>query len=147
VRCFFDLLIIPLSYNFGGHFKNTYPPINLEYWPLVVMRPSLLTFEPFLTYTLIGLWCRSTSKMLLVPFFELLFLKGWIMSGGLWQALSPLPSFFMVLILLFITNMGDMWRGHHYWIIFKHKVGWPPMKSFICFGPLSSFPKNHRASP
>jgi hypothetical protein len=35
-------------------------------------------------------------------------------------------------------------RGHHYWIIFKHEVGWPLRRSFICFGPLSSFLKDHR---
>jgi hypothetical protein len=31
VKCFFDILIVPLPYNFAGHFKSTYPPINLEY--------------------------------------------------------------------------------------------------------------------
>jgi hypothetical protein len=27
-RCFFDLLIIPLSYNFGGRFRSIYTPIS-----------------------------------------------------------------------------------------------------------------------
>ncbi len=54
-RCFFDLLVVPLSYSFKGHFRNTYPPTSLEFQPLEVIRPSLLAFEPFLTYTLIGL--------------------------------------------------------------------------------------------
>jgi hypothetical protein len=52
---FFDLLVIPLSFNFKGHFKSTYPPISLEYWPLEVVRPSLVAFEPSSTYTLIRL--------------------------------------------------------------------------------------------
>jgi hypothetical protein len=51
---FFYLSITPLSYNFGGHFRSTYPPINLEYQPLEAMRPSLFVFEPSSTYTLIG---------------------------------------------------------------------------------------------
>jgi hypothetical protein len=38
-------------------------------------------------------------------------------------------------------------RGHHYWIIFKHEEGGPLRRSFICFGPLSSSPKNHYVSP
>jgi hypothetical protein len=35
-KIFFDLLIIPLSFNFEGHFKNTYPPTSLEHQPLEV---------------------------------------------------------------------------------------------------------------
>ncbi len=52
-EAFFNLLVVALSYNFEGHFKNTYPPINLEYQPLEVVKPSLLAFEPSSTYTLI----------------------------------------------------------------------------------------------
>ncbi len=29
--CFFDVLVVPLFYSFGGRFKNTYPPISLEW--------------------------------------------------------------------------------------------------------------------
>ncbi len=36
---FFDLLVVPLFYNFKGCFKNTYSPINLEYQPLEDVRP------------------------------------------------------------------------------------------------------------
>jgi hypothetical protein len=110
-RCFFDLLIIPLFYSFGGHFRSTYPSINLEYQPLEVMRPSLLASELSSTYTLIGPWCRSMSKMLLITFFKLLFKNNYVMLKNFWRALSPLPGYFMVFILLFITNMGDMWKG------------------------------------
>ncbi len=112
--CFFNLLVISVSYNFGGHFKNTYPPISLEYQPLEAMRPSFLAFEPFLTYTLIGPWCKSTLKMFLIAFLELLFLKNCVMSRGLWWSLSPLLGCFMVFIFLFITSMGSMWNGWFY---------------------------------
>jgi hypothetical protein len=30
-RCFFDLLVAPLFYNFGGHFRSTYHPTNLKF--------------------------------------------------------------------------------------------------------------------
>jgi hypothetical protein len=50
---FLYLLIVPLSYNSKGNFKNTYPPINFKYQPLEAMRPSLLTYEPSSTYTMI----------------------------------------------------------------------------------------------
>jgi hypothetical protein len=52
-RCFFDLLIVPLSYNFEGHFKSTYFPISLEFQPLEAVKPSVLAFEPSVTHTLI----------------------------------------------------------------------------------------------
>jgi hypothetical protein len=144
VKCFFDLLVIPLFYNFGGCSKSTYLPINLEFRPLEVARPSLLAFEPSSTYTLIGLWCRSTSKTLLIVFLELLFVESCVMLGGLWQTLSPLPSCFMVLILLFITSMGCMWRGSP---LLNHKARWPFKRSFIYFGPLSNSPKDHLREP
>jgi hypothetical protein len=47
----------------------------------------------------------------LVIIDHLLILESYVMLGGFWQALSPLLSCFMVLILLFITSMGDMWKG------------------------------------
>jgi hypothetical protein len=50
-------------------------------------------------------------EMFLITFFELLFLKSCKMLGDLWQASSPLPSCFLVLILLFNTSMGSMKRG------------------------------------
>jgi hypothetical protein len=136
---------------FGGRFRSTYPPISLEYQPLQIMKPSLLTFEPFLTYTLIGPWRRLTSKMFSITFFELLFLESCVMSRGLWQTLSFLLNCFMVLILFFITNMGGMWRGSpllnhlhvrhgdplggllfvlaHYWVLLK-TITWVPNYSF-----------------
>ncbi len=40
------LQVTPLSYSFMGCFKNTYPPINLEFRPLEVVRPSFLASEP-----------------------------------------------------------------------------------------------------
>jgi hypothetical protein len=52
----FDLLIIPLSFSFEGHFKSTYPFISLEYWPLEAMKPSLLAFEPSLTPNWAMMW-------------------------------------------------------------------------------------------
>jgi hypothetical protein len=59
VKCFFDLLVIPLFYYFKGCFKSTYLPISLEFWPLEVTRPSFLASKPSSTYTLIGSWCKS----------------------------------------------------------------------------------------
>ncbi len=109
-RCFFSLLIIPLFYNCGGHFRSTYPLINLECWPLKVMKPSILAYETSSTYTLIGPWWRSMLKMFLIMIFKLLFLESCVMLRSFWQALSPLPGCFMVFIFLFITNMGNMWR-------------------------------------
>jgi hypothetical protein len=44
---FFYLLVVPLSYKFEGRFKSTYPPMNLEFWPLEVAKTSLLTTKPF----------------------------------------------------------------------------------------------------
>jgi hypothetical protein len=38
-------------------------------------------------------------------------LESCVMLGGLWRTLSPLLSFFMVFIILLITNMGGTWRG------------------------------------
>jgi len=126
VKCLFDLLIAPLSYSFEGHFKNNYPPINLEFRPLEVMKPSFLASEPFSTYTLIRLWCRSMSKTFLITFFKLLFLKNCVMSSGLWRTLSLLPNYFMALIFFFIINMGG---GHHYYQWFSF-----PRRCSGCFG-------------
>jgi hypothetical protein len=101
----------PLSYNLRGCFKNIYPPINSEFWPLEVVKPSFLALKPSSTYTLIGSWCKSTSKMLLIVFLELLFLESYKMPKDFWQTLSPLPGCFMVFILFFIINMGNMRKG------------------------------------
>jgi hypothetical protein len=136
-----------LSYSFKGHFKSIYPPISLEYWPLELVRPSLLAFMPSLTYTLIGLWWKSTLKTFLITFLELLFLESCVMPRGFWWALSPLPccvwySFFFLLLTWVACG-----RGHHYWIIFMHKAWWPPKRYLICFGPLSNSFKDHRLGP
>ncbi len=56
------------------------------------MRPSFLAFEPSLTCTWIGPWCRSMLKMLLITFIESLFLKCCVTPGGLWWTLSLLLS-------------------------------------------------------
>jgi len=69
------------------------------------------------------------------------------MPEGLSWTLSPLPNYFMVFIYFFISRMGSMWRGHHYWVIFRHEVGWPLGDIFICFRPLSSFVRNHCTGP
>jgi hypothetical protein len=34
------------------------------------------------------------------------------------------------LLLTWVANGG----GHHYWVIFKHEIGKPPRRYFICFG-------------
>jgi hypothetical protein len=96
---------------FWGCFKNIYPPINLEYRPLKVMKPFILGFEPSSTYTLTRSWWRLTLKIFLITFFELLLFFIIVMSWGLLRALSLLPSYFMVHILLFINSMGNMWKG------------------------------------
>jgi hypothetical protein len=145
VRCFFNLLIIPLIYNFKGHFRDTYPPISLEYRPLEVMKLSLLAFEPPSTYTLIGVWCRSKTP--LITFLGLLFLESCVMSGGFWQTLSLLLDYFMVFMFFLLLACTTCGEGRHYWIIFKHEARWPPKRSFICFGPLLNFPKDHRTGP
>ncbi len=135
-KCFFNLLIDPLSYNFGGHFKSTYPPISLEYWPQEVMRPSLLAFKPSLTYTLIGLWRKLTLKILLITFFKLLCLKNCVMLGAfgkhypLYQVVLWYSFFFLFLA------WATCREGHHYWIIFRHEARWPLMKFLNYFGPL-----------
>jgi hypothetical protein len=51
---FFQLISRSIVLQLWGYFKSTYAPINLEYRPVEVVRPSFLAFEPFLTYTLIG---------------------------------------------------------------------------------------------
>jgi hypothetical protein len=79
---------------FGGHFRNTYPPISLEYQPLEAMKPFLLASEPSLTCTLTGPWCKSMLKTFLISFFGLLFIKSCVIPRGLWRALSLLPSCF-----------------------------------------------------
>ncbi len=53
-RCFFDLLVVPLSYSFKGRFRGTYLFASLKFQPMEVMKPSFLASEPFSTYTLIG---------------------------------------------------------------------------------------------
>ncbi len=110
-KVFFQLISHSIVLQLWGFFTNTYSPISLEFWPLEVVRPSLLAFKPSLTYTLIGPWCRSMLKTLLITFFKLLFLEGCVIPGGLWQALSPFLGCFMALILLFTTSMGNMWKG------------------------------------
>ncbi len=110
-RCFFGLLVIPLSYNFGGHFRNTYPPISLEYRPLEAMRPSFLASEPSSTYTFIGPWCKLTSKMLLITFFKLLFLNNCVMSRSFWRVLSSLPSCFYGAHFSFYYQHGQHVEG------------------------------------
>jgi hypothetical protein len=80
--------------NSGIVWSSRHAHISLKYWPLEVMRSSLLASEPSSTYTLIGPWCRSTLKMLLMMLLELLFLESYVMSRGLWRTLSFLPSCF-----------------------------------------------------
>jgi hypothetical protein len=46
--------------------------------------------------------------MLLIMFFELLFLENYVMPRGLWQTLSRLPGCCMVFILIFTTSTGGM---------------------------------------
>jgi hypothetical protein len=53
----------------------------------------------------LGYDVNPTLKMFLIEFLKLLFLKSGKMLGVLWQALSFLPSRFMVFIFLFTTNM------------------------------------------
>jgi hypothetical protein len=75
------------------------------------------------------------------------FLESFEMLRDLQRALSPLSSCVMVLIFLFTTNMGNMRKGHHYWIIFKHEARWPLKWTFIFPSPLSNTPKNHCVIP
>ncbi len=46
-RCFFALLVVPLSYNFKGHFKNTYPPLIQNFDPWRLWDHFFLTWKPF----------------------------------------------------------------------------------------------------
>jgi hypothetical protein len=100
-----------------------------------------------LTNTLIGLWCKLTSKTFLITFFKMLFLENYEMLGVIWQTLSHLPSCFMCSFFSLLPAWATWRRGHHYWIIFKHKVKWTRWRSFIFPSPLSNIPKNHCASP
>jgi hypothetical protein len=111
------------------------------------MKPSLLASEPSLTYTLIGPWCMSMSKTLLITFLELLFLKNCVVTGGLWQALSFSLNWFMAFIFSLLLAWATCGGGHHYWIIFSHVVGWPFRRSFICFGPFSNSFRDHHMGP
>jgi hypothetical protein len=89
-----------------------------------IVKPYFLASKPSSTYTLIGSRHKLISKMFLIMFFKLLFKKSYKMSGDLWRTLSPLLGCSMVLILLFITNMGNMKEGVT--IIeskFKHEAG------------------------
>jgi len=45
---FFRLINCSIVLQLRGHFKNTYPPISLEYRPLKVVRPSLFGIRTFL---------------------------------------------------------------------------------------------------
>jgi hypothetical protein len=86
------------------------------------------------------------SKTLLITFLELLFLESCQMLRVFWQTLSPSLGYFMVFILLLLPAWATWKRGHHYWVIFKHKARWPRRCIFICLGPLSSIPRNHYMS-
>jgi hypothetical protein len=47
-KMFFSLLIIPLSSNFKGCCKSTYPPISLEYGPMeVCLKRSLMSSKAY----------------------------------------------------------------------------------------------------
>jgi len=100
-----------LFYNFRSYFKSTYPLISLKYWPLKIVKPSFLTSKTSSTYTLIELWCKLTSKILLITFLQLLFLKNYGMLKVFWRALSLLPKKFIVFNFFFITSMGIMRKG------------------------------------
>jgi len=69
------------------------------------------------------------------------------MSEDLWQTLSPLQIVLWCSFFLLLPTWATWRRGHHYWIIFKHKAWWPPRRSFICLGPLSSTFGNHCVNP
>jgi hypothetical protein len=124
-NCFFNLLVAPLFYNIGGHFRSIYPPTNLEFQPLEVMRSSFLAFKPSSTYTLIGPWCKSMLKTLLLTFLQLLFFKSYVMSGGFGEHCSLyrviLWHSFFSLLPTWATCGGD----HHYRVIFRHEARWP----------------------
>jgi hypothetical protein len=119
----------------------------LEYRPLEAMKPSLLAFKPSLTYTLIGPWCRLTSKMFLITFFKLLFLENYVMLEGLCKHCP----FYQVVLWCSCFSLLLTWatcgRGHHYWIIFKHEARWPPKTSFIWVDPLLNSSRDHHANP
>jgi len=127
--------------------KAPIPLISLKYQPLKVVKPSLLTSRPSLTYTLIGSWCKLTLKMFLITFFKLLFLESCKMLGDLWQASSPLPSFFRCSFFSLILAWVAWEEVHHYWVFFKQEVKWPLKRYFICLGPLLRILKNHYANP
>jgi hypothetical protein len=138
---FFDLSIVPLSFSFRGRFKSTYPPINLKYPPMEVVKPSLLASKLSLTYTLIGSWCKLMSKMLLITIFKLLLLESYKMLGTFgkhypFYQVDLWCSFFS--LLLAWASWG---ASHHYWIIFRHKGRWPPRRYLL------STLRNHCASP
>jgi len=65
----------------------------------------------------------------------------------LWWTLSPSSCYFIVFIILFSTNMGNMRKGSLLLNFFWHEVRWPPRRSFIYFGPLFIIPRNHYMSP
>ncbi len=111
------------------------------------MKPSFLASNPSSTYTMIGLWCRSMSKMFFIAFFELLFLKI-VSCQGAFHEHCPL---YQVVLWCSFFSLLPTWatcgRGHHYWVIFRHKARRPHKRFFICFGPLSISPKTIVQAP
>ncbi len=85
---------------------NMYSPIISKHQPLEVVRPSLVAFEPFSTYTLLKVMKQINVKNIFSNIFWVL--KNYEMPRDLWRTLSPLLGCFVVFILLFITSMGNM---------------------------------------
>ncbi len=104
-KLFFWLINCSIVLRFYGSFQEHPPP---HQFGLSTFRGYKASFS---TYIVIGRWRKLTLKTLLITFLKLLFLGSCVMSRGLWRTLSLLAYCFMVFILLFTTNMGDMWKG------------------------------------
>ncbi len=85
--------------------------------------------------------------MFLITFLELLFKKSSVMSERLWQALSLLSMCFIIIFFLYYQHGQHVKKVTIIESSSGMKQSDPPKRSFICFGPLSSFFKDHHVGP
>jgi hypothetical protein len=143
---FFQLINRSIVLQIWGTFQKHLSPHQLGVLTFRNYETYFLTSKPSLIYTLIGSWCKSTLKKLLITFFELLFLENYEMRKVFWWTLSPLPGCFIVFIFLFTTNMGNMKRGSPLLNHLQAQGRVTLKRSFICLGPLLNIPKDHYAN-
>jgi hypothetical protein len=108
---FFWLISLSIILQLWRLFQDHLSPHQFEILAPKDCATIFFKLKPSSTYTLIWLWCKLTSKMFVITFFKLLFLRNYGMLKVFWRGLSPLPSCFMVFNFLFITSTGNMRKG------------------------------------